>query len=222
MEGYCSSVFSGFCKNKKATSAAIKYSGGEIDVKDIRLMFEMYKKQNINYMESLFTSYYWINDAYEVEIKYLRNRLADRLAYAYPTKAAESFVGMAAQKVRKIEKSYTGKHMANLVQLSSALENYIKAVEAGSIISYKEIIKAPVEAKVLKSYEFNNAEEWQHKVEDMKNIYDTMKRQLGEFLLTYKEPTDIEAFFLLDSLKEDILVKHFKAELANYPINLTV
>ena len=35
------------------------------DVKDIRKMFECFKKQNINFIELLFTQYYVLNDEYK-------------------------------------------------------------------------------------------------------------------------------------------------------------
>ena len=38
---------------------------GQCDIKDIRKMFECFKKQNINFIELLFTKYYVVNPTYE-------------------------------------------------------------------------------------------------------------------------------------------------------------
>lgn len=38
--------------------------GGKLEVKDIRLMFDSYKKQNINFLETMFTKYKYINRDY--------------------------------------------------------------------------------------------------------------------------------------------------------------
>ena len=40
-----------------------------IDFKDIRLMFDCFRKQNINFIEILFTDYFWINDLYKMKFK---------------------------------------------------------------------------------------------------------------------------------------------------------
>ena len=47
--------------NKPVSTTLILESNEHIDLKDIRLMFECFKKQNINFIEILFTEYYILN-----------------------------------------------------------------------------------------------------------------------------------------------------------------
>ena len=51
--------------NRQPVSKTIVLENDEhIDVKDIRVMFENFKKQNINFLEILFTDFYVINEEY--------------------------------------------------------------------------------------------------------------------------------------------------------------
>ena len=46
-------------KNKKPTSFThVRENNEHIDMKDVRLMFDCFKKQNINFIEILFSDYY--------------------------------------------------------------------------------------------------------------------------------------------------------------------
>lgn len=58
-------TFEDFCLNRKPVSTTLILPSNEhIDVKDIRLMFECFKKQNINFIEILFTKYRLVNPDY--------------------------------------------------------------------------------------------------------------------------------------------------------------
>ena len=46
---------------------------GLVDVKDCRSLISCWKKQNVNFVELLFTKYFYINFAYAEEIMALRN-----------------------------------------------------------------------------------------------------------------------------------------------------
>ncbi len=58
--------FEDFCLNKKPVSTTLVLPSNEhIDVKDIRLMFDCFKKQNINFLEILFTEHKKLNPLFE-------------------------------------------------------------------------------------------------------------------------------------------------------------
>ena len=58
--------FKDICLNRKPVSTTHVLSNDEhIDWKDIRLYMETFRKQNLNFLEILFTDYYWINPMYE-------------------------------------------------------------------------------------------------------------------------------------------------------------
>ena len=58
--------FEDFVLNRKPVSTTlIKEDNSHIDLKDIRLMHDCFRKQNINFIEILFTKYKYINPEYE-------------------------------------------------------------------------------------------------------------------------------------------------------------
>ena len=57
--------FEDFCLNRKPISTtSILENDEHTDLKDVRLMFECFKKQNINFVEILFTKYKVMNPKY--------------------------------------------------------------------------------------------------------------------------------------------------------------
>ena len=55
-----------FIYNRKPISTThFRANGEHIDFKDIRLMFDTFRKQNLNFIEILFTNYKIINPMYE-------------------------------------------------------------------------------------------------------------------------------------------------------------
>lgn len=51
--------FDDFCRGKSPISTTCERENKEhIDLKDIRIMFETFKKQNVNFVEILFTKYF--------------------------------------------------------------------------------------------------------------------------------------------------------------------
>lgn len=109
------------------------------DIKDIRLMFDCYKKQNINFIETLFTDYMWINPMYEAEINYLLLH-KEKIARYCPYRAVKCMKGMVLEKrhalqhlypnkVETIEKyGYDPKQLHHIVRLYDFLEKYTNEV----------------------------------------------------------------------------------------------
>ena len=66
--------FDEIVQNKRPISTTLMLQNGEhVDVKDVRLMFECLKKQNISFLEILFTEYCIINPNYKSAFSELRN-----------------------------------------------------------------------------------------------------------------------------------------------------
>ena len=57
--------FEDIVHGRKMVSTTIEIDEGLCDVKDIRSMMNCWKKQNVNFVELLFTKYRWINPDYE-------------------------------------------------------------------------------------------------------------------------------------------------------------
>ena len=116
-----------------------------LDVKDIRLMFQNFKKQNINFLEILFTEYYLINPKYSDLAEYLRKN-AEKIAHYNPRQAVKTMKGMAMEKFKalehpyptlldKIEKwGYDPKQLSHLVRLLDFVPRYVKGAPYASCL----------------------------------------------------------------------------------------
>ena len=95
--------------NKKPVSTTLVLETDEhIDLKDIRLMFDCFRKQNINFIEILFTKYKYMNPKYEELFQpMLDNReiIARYNNYA----AINCMVGMMMEKLAALEHAYPSK-----------------------------------------------------------------------------------------------------------------
>ena len=57
--------FKDICLNRKPVSTThVRANNEHIDFKDVRLYMETFRKQNLNFLEILFTDYCWINPMY--------------------------------------------------------------------------------------------------------------------------------------------------------------
>lgn len=101
-------TFKDFCLADKPTSTEHTFGDGICNVKDVRLMFRNYLKSNINFLETLFTEYYFSSDTYITYWRDLRDH-RDFIADAHPYKLMHAAAGMAAQKYHALERPFESK-----------------------------------------------------------------------------------------------------------------
>lgn len=129
--------FDDFVINKSPVSFAhIVPDNSHLDIKDIRVMFETFKKQNINFIEILFTKYKVINPKYEKLFNPMfENR--ENIAHYNNYAAINCMCGMAKEKykalehpyptiVDKIEKyGYDPKQLHHIIRMNEFIKRYI-------------------------------------------------------------------------------------------------
>ena len=98
-------------------------------------MFENFKKQNINFLEILFTDFYVINEEYKEDINYLRNS-AEQIARLNINQALRCMAGMSKEKLKalkhpypatidKIEKyGYDPKQLHHILRMNDFIKKY--------------------------------------------------------------------------------------------------
>ena len=95
--------------NRPAVSTThIRANNEHIDFKDIRLMLSTFRKQNLNFLEILFTDYFMLNGMYEAawnELVKYRERIARYNIYA----AVKAMRGVALEKYHAMEHRYPAK-----------------------------------------------------------------------------------------------------------------
>lgn len=129
--------FKDICLNKKPVSTThVRFNEEHIDAKDIRLYIETFRKQNLNFLEILFTDFYFLNHLYEKQW----NRLVDareQIARMNETRAVKSMKGIAMEKYHAMKRpypskidiiekfGYDGKQTHHLLRVEDYLERYI-------------------------------------------------------------------------------------------------
>lgn len=95
--------------NKRPVSTThVRENDEHIDFKDVRLMVQSWRKQNINFVEVLFTNWMWINPKYEQPVKTLIDN-SELIARYNPYLAVKCMKGMAFEKYHALEHPYPSK-----------------------------------------------------------------------------------------------------------------
>lgn len=98
--------FEDFVYNRGLVSNTIVLDNNEhIDVKDVRVMFETYKKQNINFIETLFSRFRITNKKYGDLIQLLFDN-KEEIAHINVNQALRCMAGMSMEKLKALEHPY--------------------------------------------------------------------------------------------------------------------
>lgn len=136
--------------NRKPVSTThIRKNDEHIDFKDVRLYMETFRKQNLNFLEILFTPFKIINPMYEAEWERLveSNELIARMN---EYRAVKSMKGVGLEKFHAMEHPYPSKlevlekygydpkQLHHLLRVEHYLENYIYGEPYKSCLLPKE------------------------------------------------------------------------------------
>ena len=101
--------FKDICLNKKPVSTThVRANDEHTDWKDVRLYMETFRKQNLNFLEILFTDYYILNPMYEEQwMRLVEHR--EEIAHMNPYRAIKSMKGIAMEKWHALEHPYPSK-----------------------------------------------------------------------------------------------------------------
>ena len=93
---------------KPVSTTHVRANDEHTDWKDIRLYMETFRKQNLNFLEILFTKYCTINHRYEKEWERLVQQ-REAIAHMNPYRAVKSMKGIAMEKYHAMEHPYPSK-----------------------------------------------------------------------------------------------------------------
>ena len=208
--------FGDFVHQKPGYSNTLILSNNEhIDVKDIRVMFECFKKQNINFLEILFTEFKIINPKYKELIQPLFDN-AEQIAHLNTNQAIRCMAGMSMEKLKalqhpypatieKIEKfGYDPKQLHHILRMNDFIKQYATGLPFKKcLISERSLYLIEIKKGIL-----SEEEAVKLAVEtdtDTKNFKDTV--------ITEKDTIDTEAIDILTNIKFNILSKSIKEEI---------
>lgn len=130
-------LFKDICLNRKPVSTTFIHANSEhTDDKDIRLYVETFRKQNLNFLEILFTKYYITNPLYAAEWNRLIQK-REEIAHMNRVRALKSMQGIALEKYHAMSHpypskidiitkyGYDGKQVHHLLRVEDFLKRYI-------------------------------------------------------------------------------------------------
>ncbi len=205
--------FKDFVYNKTPVSETIVLKNNEhIDVKDVRVMFDTYKKQNINFIETLFSDFRIVNEEYKDIVQTLFDN-AEEVAHININQALRCMAGMSMEKLKalkhpypaiidKIKKyGYDPKQLHHILRMNEFIKNYF----AG--FPYKQCLKSQRKEFLIQIKKGILSEE-SAIILAQKTDLDTkafMQRNVTEKDIINQKGVDI-----LDKVKFDLLKKNLK------------
>lgn len=112
-----------------------------IEVKDIRLMTELWSKQNMAYLEFFYAQYYYINPEYKDMISPLLE-MRDEIVGMHKVRLIKSISGMSKEKLKALEHpypsikdkideyGYDGKQLHHIIRLNDFMRRYFVCGES--------------------------------------------------------------------------------------------
>ena len=90
---------------QRVSYTSVRHNDEHTDIKDVRLMFEIFAKQNVNFLEILYTPFYWINPKYE-DLWNEVIKIRDDIVTYQKASLLKSLKGIAGEKYHAMEHKY--------------------------------------------------------------------------------------------------------------------
>lgn len=206
--------------NKKPVSTThVRANDEHIDFKDVRLYMDTFRKQNLNFLEILFTPFKIINPMYANEW----NRLVEareEIARMNEFRAVKSMKGIALEKFHAMEHrypskidiideyGYDGKQVSHLIRVDDYLERYIKGERYESCLRPTDSKRDEImKFKLLKYFSLAEA---QVRALEVKAHVEKIADEFCEGKEEYEKPEMRE---LLESVQTNIMKAAIRKEL---------
>ena len=216
--------FNDFVLNKKAfshTKILDTPMDEHIDIKDIRVMFECYRKQNINFIETLFSKYMYVNPKYAKLFQPMLD-YKERIARLNNYASVNCIAGMVYEKYKALEHPYPSiidkiaeygydpKQLHHILRCSEFLDRYILG------LSYEDIlIPSNIEYLINVKRGIHDLTEARELANIHKSRVETVK---NEYMKNNPVKIDEEMIELMNNVLISILKLNFKTELFNQNI----
>lgn len=204
-------TFNDLALNRQAVSTTHVLKNNEhMDLKDVRLFVPTLRKQNVNFVEMLFTDFYFVNSLYEEEwMKLVAAR--EQVARFSPNRTVMAMRGIACNKYKAFNNKtsegfredlgYDPKQLYQMGRVVEFVHRYVKGEE-----SYAELLKSQQRDLLLElkrgRLNYNEA------VEYMNMQYVHVNKVADEYLMTDR-PEDK----YVDELLDEVLVNMMKVYL---------
>lgn len=205
-------TFDDFVRNRKPISYTHEMPNKEhVDIKDIRLMFECFKKQNANFLEILFTKYRIINPKYR-DIFQLVLDERETIAHYNNYKMASALLGMALQKQKALEHPYPtilskierfgfdGKQLSHALRMREFFHRFFSG----------EPFEDCLIARERNLYLATKRNEMPDTVEEARQMINTAVDDLRRSVTEYMESTPVQVDHGAEAILDETLVEILK------------
>lgn len=202
--------------NKKPISTThILYNNEHLDIKDIRLYFNNFKKQNINFIEILFACVKYINPEYK-DLYDLLEKNREEIAHYNPNQALRCMAGMSMEKrkalchpypslINKIEKyGYDGKQLHHIIRMFDFITCYCLGGTFESCLRFQPHKEEMMKAKMNK-YSLDDA------IAKAK-MFDTLTHEIEKINLKPQDEINKEALEVLNKVQYEVIKRRIKKE----------
>lgn len=197
--------------NKKPISTThILPNNEHLDIKDIRLYFEAFKKQNINFVEILYAPSIIVKEYEPYWRKLLENR--ELIAHLNPNQAIRCMAGMSMEKKKalchpyptikdKIDKyGYDGKQLHHIIRLFDFITCYCLGGSFQKCLTYYQPHKEEMMKAKKSEYSLDEAIK-------IANMFDTLTNEVKKMYITEQDKINQDALDLLYKTQYNI-IKH--------------
>ena len=212
--------FKDICLNRKPVSTThVRANDEHTDWKDVRLYVETFRKQNLNFLEILFTDFYIVNPMYKEEWDRLI-AAREQIAHMNPVRAVKSMKGVALEKYHAMEHrypakadiidkyKYDGKQVSHLIRVYDYMNRYIAGESyKDCLIPSKDLHKEIMDYKMLDVYDLNTA-----RIVANEYIQKVIKLS-DEFCSSHTEIEDSQSRELLEDVSYNIMKISVEKEL---------
>lgn len=203
--------------NRKPISTTHVLPNNEhLDIKDIRLYFDNFKKQNINFLEILFTNYYLVNPKYE-DLWQLLVHFREEIAHYNKNAALRCMAGMSMEKrkalchpypsiIDKIEKyGYDGKQLHHIIRMYDFICGYAQGD------SFKKCLKSYVHNRMMMKAKLN-----QYSLEEaiqLADFFDLNTKTVKDLNLTEQDEINKTALKVLNDVQYAVIKRKIKEDI---------
>ena len=211
-------TFEDFVLNcKPASTTLILPSNEHVDVKDLRLMNECFRKQNINFIEILFTKYRYMNPEYEALYQPMFDN-NEKIAHYNNYASVNCIAGMVYEKhkamehpyptlIEKIEKyGYDNTQLHHIIRCEEFLKRYINGVPYAEYL----ISTNPQYLVNIKSSYIYSLEEAREIADNCETIVKQIKQ---EYMDSHQVIIDSEVDEIMNKVLFDVLKHSFREEI---------
>lgn len=211
--------FEDFCLNKKPVSTTIiKEDNSHLDIKDIRLMHDCFRKQNINFLEVLFTKYKIVNPKFADLYQPMFDR-AEEIAHYNNYAAVNCIAGMVFEKRHALchpypawadkiaQYGYSNKELHHIIRCEEFLKRYINGTPyAECLIPTNPQHLIDVKASYI--YTVDEA------IEISDNIVEIVKDVKQRYMDTHSVCINENVYNMMNEVLVDVLKRSFMEELS--------